>query len=188
MEIKGQITQQWRDAKTGKDLLLVEAEDLSGATVPEGPLAIAIKPWKNHRSKDANAYYWQLVGQIAKVLGRSNNAIHNWLLRDYGTVEEVGGRPVYLPLIDTPEAAEKIEESTEYHLKPTSYVFMQSDGYIYRDYQMIKGSRYYDTDEMSRLIDGTVNEAEAMGISTVTPQELERMKEAYEEHYSSRRR
>ena len=187
MEIRGTLKNRLRDPKACTDLLLIEAEDLSGTEIPDGPLAIAIKPWKNRRSKDANAYYWQLVGKMAHVLGRSNNFVHNWMLRDYGTVEEVGGRPVYIPIVDTPEAAEKIEESAEYHLRPTAMVYMQGDGYIYRDYQMIKGSRNYDTEEMSRLIDGAVNEAKAMGINTVTPIELERMKKAYEEHYSNRR-
>ena len=189
MEIRAQLTNQWRDAKTGKTLLLMETEDIpSGTEIPEGPLAIAIKPWKKRRSLDANAYYWQLAGKMAHILGRSNNFVHNWMLRSYGTMEDIGGRPVYVPIIDTPEAAETIEESDKYHLRPTSKVYKQFDGYIYRDYQMIKGSSQYDTSEFSRLIDGTVTEAKAMGVQTVSPLELERMMKAYEEHCANRRR
>ena len=41
---------------------------------------------------------------------------------------------------------------------------------------MLRGSSDYNTYEMSKLIDGCVQEAKYLGIETLTPEELERMK------------
>jgi hypothetical protein len=40
----------------------------------------------------------------------------------------------------------------------------------------MRGSHTYDTKEMARLIDGVVYEAKSIGIETLSPDELERMK------------
>jgi hypothetical protein len=44
---------------------------------------------------------------------------------------------------------------------------------------VMRGSHTYDTREMSRLIDGTVEEAKELGIETLTPEQLERMKASW---------
>jgi hypothetical protein len=43
----------------------------------------------------------------------------------------------------------------------------------------MRGSHTYDSREMSRLIDGTVSEAKELGIETLSPAELERMKQQW---------
>jgi hypothetical protein len=43
----------------------------------------------------------------------------------------------------------------------------------------LRGSHTYDTKEMSRLIDGVVEAAKELGIETLTPEQLERMKAAW---------
>ena len=43
-------------------------------------------------------------------------------------------------------------------------------------YKVIKGSSEYDTKEMSVFIDGIVQEAEQLGIDTLPPAEIERLK------------
>jgi hypothetical protein len=50
------------------------------------------------------------------------------------------------------------------------------NGKLYRVYIVMKGSHTYDTKQMSVLIDGTVGEAKDLGIETLPPHELERMK------------
>ena len=42
---------------------------------------------------------------------------------------------------------------------------------------MFVGSSSYDTREMSILIDGVVSEAEGLGIITMTPGEIQRLKD-----------
>ena len=42
-------------------------------------------------------------------------------------------------------------------------------------YRLMRGSHTYDSREMSELIKGTIQEAEDLGIETLTPRELEQM-------------
>lgn len=46
-------------------------------------------------------------------------------------------------------------------------------------YKIYRGSHTYDTKEMSVLIDGTVADAKELGIDTITPAELQEMKERW---------
>lgn len=52
-------------------------------------------------------------------------------------------------------------------------------GKLFNHYLVIKGSSDYDTAEMASFIDGIVSEAKELGIETLTPDELERMKQAW---------
>lgn len=45
--------------------------------------------------------------------------------------------------------------------------------------QLFCGSSAYDTAQMSRLIDNIVQECKAQGIETMTPEKLDRLKEAW---------
>ena len=56
--------------------------------------------------------------------------------------------------------------------------FYKSNG-KFDSYLMIKGSSEYNTAEMSHFIDMVVQEAKELGIETLTPDELERMKQAW---------
>lgn len=135
-------------------------------------VAIKVTKYNEKRSLDANAYYWQLIGKLAGVQKISNTYCHNVMLRRYGTLEEIAGKPVYLVIPDTEEAEKKADESETYHIKPTSNVREGNDGKMYRTYMLLKGSSQYDTAEMSRLISGLVDECKQCGIPVETPNEL----------------
>ena len=51
--------------------------------VKEGEWELDIKPKTKKRSMDANAYYWSLAEQLAKVLRTSVKEIHQKMLEDY---------------------------------------------------------------------------------------------------------
>lgn len=57
---------------------------------------------------------------------------------------------------------------------------------LFKTYNVYKPSSEMNTYEMSKLIDGTVEEAQSMGIETLSPDELEHLKamwgEANEKH------
>ncbi|WP_045091356.1 hypothetical protein, partial [Clostridium sp. FS41] len=82
--------------------------------------------------------------------------------------------------------ADRSLEAETYHIKPTTEVKISSDGTPFRTYIMLRGSSTYDTDEMSKLINGLVSECQEMGIETLPPQELERMMDIYDQHYKKR--
>lgn len=186
--MRGKLHSITRDAMSGAQYVAFEVESIPSGigSLQEKDLDIDLKIHREKRSLNANAYYWTLVEKISNLLGASRPYIHNMLLRDYGTLEIVAGYnvPVYLP--DCQEAELLALESEDDHLKPTSRSKL-INGELFREYLRIKGSRRYDTAEMSVLINGAVSEAEIMGIEVLPPDELERMMAAYEEHYSDGR-
>lgn len=145
-------------------------------------LDIIIKKHREKRSLDANAYYWQLTTKLAEALHVSKPFMHNQLLRRYGQLEYFDGRIVTVTIPDTEKAQNKADEDEYTHLQPTSQVRLGNDKIMYRTYKLLRGSHDYDTAEMSKLIDGLVSECKEAGIETLTPDELDRLKEEWRKH------
>lgn len=133
---------------------------------------IKLSEHKKGRSMNANAYYWLLIGKLAKALNISTSYCHNVMLRRYGVLEVVDGTHIYLMIQDTDEAARKADEAEKYHIKPTSQVREGKDGKMYRTYMMLKGSHEFDTAEMAALISGLREECVNVGIPVETPDEI----------------
>lgn len=133
-------------------------------------LDLDIKKHSEKRSLDANAYYWALVGKLAKAMHTSRPYMHNHLLIKYGTLMNVGGRCVEVTMIDTDEYM----EDSMLHLYPTERLVFAGDSRM-RVFLMIKGSHEYTSNEMSDLIAGTVDDCQAIGIETLTPDEISEM-------------
>lgn len=145
-------------------------------------LILEIKPYRRKRSLDANAYYWVLVGKLAKAIGLTNNEVHNMLLRGYGQPEIFDGKAVYTTIPDTEKAEKKVNNAMDYHLKPTSQVREGVDDVMYRTYQLLRGSHTFNTEEMARLIDGLITCCKEAGIpdaEIATPDEKRILKERY---------
>ena len=165
MKTKGQIKTVARDTMTGKYLVqletdsrvLVGLEDLKDTDVD-----IIIHKHREARSLDQNALYWVYVTEIAHVINRSIAYTHNHLLAHYGYPFFVGGKVAMVVLPD--DSPEEIMESETFHVKPTSQVKEGRDGTMYRTYIVMRGSSTYNTQEMSRLIDGAEREAQNLGI------------------------
>lgn len=152
-------------------------------SLKENPLDIKVTTHREKRTKDANAYYWTLLTQLANKLRISKPRMHNLLLRRYGVAETMEGLLVTLAIPDTDESAEKVLDEETYHLKPTSQVRTGNNGKDYRTYILLKGSSQYNTEEMSNLINGLVDECKEQGIDTATPDEIERMLQLYGEKH-----
>lgn len=141
-----------------------------------------IKKRRKKRSLDANAYYWKLVTAIAEATNTPKPEVHNVLLRRYGQAQGIDGRLVTVYIPDTEKAAKQAILAEDYHIKPTSYVQVGSKGQVFRQYVMLRGSRTYDSREMSVLIDGALDECKQVGIHIdLTPAEMER----YEQHHQT---
>ena len=121
-----------------------------------------IKEYKHKRSLNANAYYWVLVNKIADALNQSKEFIHLCMLKQYGQ------RYVLCVPYDTP-----IENLVKYYEQDG--VRKQGDR-LFKTYNVYLPSSEMNTYEMSKLIDGTVEEAQSMGIETMTPDELAHLK------------
>lgn len=121
-----------------------------------------VKEHKNKRSLNANAYYWVLVNKIADALNQSKEFVHMCMLKQYGQ------RYVVCVPYDTP-----IENLVKYYERDG--VRKQGDR-LFKTYNVYLPSSEMNTYEMSKLIDGTVEEAQSMGIETMTPDELAHLK------------
>ena len=173
MEGKGKISTVSKDWNSGKwlitfaiDHLPNDLEDLQGKE-----LDVIARPHREKRSLNANAYFHVLSGKIAEKLGTSLTHEKNRLIRKYGQYEVIDGM---IPTVTVKEKyEEKMLDMEGVHLK----VVERPGGTI--KMAIMRGSHTYNTAEMSRLIDATVEDAKELKIETLTPQQLERMKAAW---------
>lgn len=141
-----------------KDLirwLLLQADDL----------IFEIKPYKEKRSKNANAYAWTLIGKIADALRTDKDSVYLLMLKRYGQSELVS----VLSTVNVKGIFKYYEVAGETTL----------NGKDFTHYRVFKGSSEYDTREMAVLIDGIISEAKNLGIETMTPEQLSILKERW---------
>lgn len=146
-------------------------EDLKSCTKD---LKLKITEWRKQRSTNANAYFHLLVNKIAQTLNTSMQEIKQRLVFDYGTIEtnENGIKLGFEARADIPistlfEYAKEIGE-------------VKKGEKSFKRYIIFKRTHTLDTAEMSKLIDGTVQEAKELGIQTMTPNELAKLKSLWE--------
>ena len=123
---------------------------------------IKIKKYRQKRSKNANAYAWELITKIANELRLSKEEVYLNMLKNYGQSELVS----VLANIDVTGYFKYYEIAGKSLLNNKEFIH----------YKIFKGSSEYDTREMSILIDGIIHEAEQLGIATISDKELEKMK------------
>lgn len=130
-------------------------------------IVIEIKKKRQKRSLSANAYFWQLVNKVAVKLNCSDQDVYRNLVKDFG---------VSTTLMVRDEAKEAfIRAWTEG--KDSSGWFVEDLGHeVVRAYS---GTSTYNTKEMSRIIDGLVEECKALDIETMTPDELAHLKSTW---------
>ena len=138
----------------------------------EKDLRLKAVQWREKRSLNANAYFHVLCTKMAEATSMSLTEMKNRLISEYGQPMIDEGHLTELILRDSVDWT-KIEGV---HLHPTQATKVLDNGQLYRVYLMMRGSHTYDTKEMSLLIDRTVADANDLGIETMTPDELERMK------------
>lgn len=122
-------------------------------------LIITVRPYKAKRSLGANAYFWVLCDKIAKRLASDKQTIYLLQLSKYG---------VFTDLQIATQALDMLKRQFR-------YVEMLQEGEESCKVRCYFGSSTYNTGEMSDLINGTVQDAEALGIDTASPEEIEHM-------------
>lgn len=121
------------------------------------------------RSLDANAYFWVLCDKLAEKTRISKDRIYRNLIK------EIGGNSETVCVQNN--AVDKLCEGWGHNglgwLTDTSESKIEGCTNVTLYY----GSSSYDTAQMSRLIDLTVQECREQEIETMTPEELSRLKE-----------
>lgn len=126
------------------------------------------------RSTDANAYCWELCGKLAEAIGAiTSEEIYQECIRKYGvsTITPIKSDDVQ-KIGDMWDAQGVGNQHT---------VIGQSKLQGYTNVRFFWGSSKYDTKDMSRLIDGIVTDCHELGIETMTPDEILRLKQAWGE-------
>ena len=127
-----------------------------------------VKEYHKKRSLNANAYAWVLIGKIADVLRNSKDEIYLEMLKKYGQSEIVS----VLSDINVTGYFKYFEEIATVKLQ----------GKNFTHYKVFKGTSEYNTAEMAVFIDGVISEADELGIDTLPPDEVKKIKSLWGEH------
>lgn len=121
-----------------------------------------INEHKRKRSLNANSYMWALINQIANITKNTKENIYFQMLKDYGQSEMI-----------SIVSEVRIDGYFKYYEIAGESML---NGKSFTHYKIYKGSSEYDSKEMAVLLDGVIYEAEQLGIQTMTPDEIAKLK------------
>ena len=141
-------------------------------------LSVEVKQWRERRSLEANAYAWVLIDKIAEATQQGRTEVYRSYIRDV---------PGNSQLVCVPtKAVSRLIQGWSHNGLGWITDTMPSKLPECTNVQLYYGSSTYDTKQMSALIDLIVQDAKDLGIETLTPVELARMKEEWREKQSSK--
>lgn len=168
---KPKLTLELNEEQTAKDMF----DKLNGVPM----LSIEIKKYRPKRSLNANAYLWELCGKLAEVLSdtkvkHTKEDIYRKAIKEIGVYKDFQGL--------SPTDAKTLRHAWE--MLGTGWITEQVDYMPDGENVVIRcyyGSSQYNTKQMSRLIDNIVQDCQAVGIETKTPDEIARLKSLWGE-------
>lgn len=131
----------------------------------QGVFDLIVKPHRNKRSRDANAYMWALIVKIADALRESKEAVYVRELMEYGQSD----------ILELRSDADPKRFFKYFDIIGE----VKHDGVLFRQVKVYKPSSEMDSREMAVLLDGVIADAEAQGIPTLTQEQVDRMKGAW---------
>lgn len=156
----------------GQHREVIELIERLGVVNQDNDYDVTIKRKHKKRSRDANSYFWELVGKLGEKLNKPKSEIYRELIRDNGVYQIV------------PIRADCITRWTQIWSG-------HGLGWVCDDLGECRtlpghhniicyyGSSTYTTKEMSRLIDAVIIECKEQGIETMTPNEIEELKQKW---------
>lgn len=130
------------------------------------------------RSLDSNAYFHVLCDKLRQKLNISMARCKNHLIADYGQIEYIDEEPM---IYKTNAPEDYMMELETIHTKCVKV--SEENGHPIFFYRIYRGTSTYNTEEMAKLIKGTVEECKAQDIETATPEELAHMQALWEQKY-----
>ena len=143
-----------------------QLETIVGAFTKPG--TYEVKRVTKKRSLNANAYCWVLCDAIAQKLGTTKEAVYRQAVGDVGVYE-------HLLFADTPTktAAEAMADfKRKWYSNGVGWLTKTIDDKTLHAYY---GSSTYSKEEMARLIDWLVDQAQEQGVPTMSDDELKLM-------------
>ena len=133
----------------------------------DAEIDIAIKKAARKRSLDANAYCWTLIDKIAEKTGEKKTTVYR------NAIREIGGVSDTICVMD--KAVDRLREGWEKNGIgwQTDTTKSKVDGCT--NVILYYGSSVYDSRQMAQLINSLVQDAEALGIPTLTDEQARKM-------------
>lgn len=141
----------------------------------KGGVTATIKVGKQNkrRSLDSNAYFWLLVDKLSEKVNIPKEDIYRNAIKNIGGVSEV--------VCVRNEAVEKLRSGWQKNGIGWQTDTMPSKIAGCTNVVLYYGSSTYNQQQMTRLIDNIVQDCKAVGIETMTPNELARLLEGWNE-------
>lgn len=127
---------------------------------------VEIKKRSKRRSLDANAYCWVLIGQIAEKQNLPKDEVYRKEILEHGAYK--------VHCLQNSDIESACEDWSSFGLG-FQYETFPSKIEGCTNVIFYKGSSYYDTKQMAKLIDGIIQDAEALGIPTITEQQAKEL-------------
>lgn len=170
MKVTGKIVGANIDFKTGKPVLMLEVNERNDFEMlvddmrDKDKLSIEVKPYRERRSLDANAYFFVLADKLAEKLRITKEEVYRDAIRDIGGVSET--------VCVKNQAVERLCEGWSKNGLGWQTETFPSKLEGCTNVILYYGSSTYDKEQMSRLIENVVQDCQAEGIETRTPDEL----------------
>ena len=158
-------------SRDGKELIISfstpedfsqQFDDLYGKDI-----TVEIKLKGKHRSLEANAYCWVLIDKIAEKTGLKKADVYRKAIQEIGGVSDV--------ICVMNKAVERLRESWEKNGLGWQTDTLPSKRPGCTNVVLYYGSSTYNSHQMSRLIDSLIQDAEALGIPTITEEQAQKM-------------
>ena len=121
-----------------------------------------IKQHRQKRSKNANSYMWELIGQLSQKMNKSTEDIYRNYIKEFGIFRDIEIQPDAVKTLKHIWSAYGLgwfcEEVDTVNEKTTLRLYY--------------GSSSYNTKQMSNVIDAVIQDCKALDIETMTPEEL----------------
>ena len=132
----------------------------------EKEICFEIKRKGKKRSLDANAYCWVLIGKIAEKMSLPKNEVYRREIIEHGIYR--------VHCLQDDDVDEECADWCSFGLGFQVEKF-PSKIHGCTNVMFYKGSSYYNTQQMAKLIDGIMQDAESLGIPTITDEQAERL-------------
>lgn len=169
MECTGKLLSVNRDWKSNRLNLTFEVDEINPEEVNRiaecEKLNIKAVKYRERRSLDANAYAWVLMQKIAEAIHSDKWTVYLEMLKKYSRE--------FTFVICKEKAINRLKELYRTCIDLGEVNVNGMEGH---QMQVFFGSSTFDTKAMSIFIDGIVSECKELGIETLTPDEIERMK------------
>ena len=167
------MTGKLKDLTVNRDgtqnVTIIVNEDFSEEfdELKDGDVKIEIKKYSRSRSLDLNAYCWFLIDKIAAKTGLKKSEVYRQ------AIKEIGGVSTIICVKD--EAVNSLCRGWAEHGMGWMTETTKSKIPGCTNVTLWYGSSTYDMKQMNTLVDSVIQDAEALGIPTITEAEEERL-------------